>query len=126
LAEGPHILQVAAVNQANLTAFARGIGIWVDTIPPRARLTFSGVARARSIVRIKVRYTDITPSTARAGSGVASVIVKWGDGATARIGQFAAHAYARQGKYRVTVIVTDRAGNVGTLTRGIRIAARRR
>jgi hypothetical protein len=126
LAEGPHILQVAAVNQANLTAFARGIGIWVDTIPPRARLTFSGVARARSIVRIKVRYTDITRSTARAGSGVASVIVKWGDGATARMGQFAAHAYARQGKYRVTVIVTDRAANVGTLTRGIRIAARRR
>jgi hypothetical protein len=126
LGEGPHVLQVTAANQANVTTFARAVGIWVDTMPPRAQLIFSGVARARSIVRIKVRYTDTTPSTGRAGSGVASVIVKWGDGATARIGQFAAHAYARQGKYRVTVIVTDRAGNVERLSRRIRIAARRR
>jgi PKD domain len=126
LAEGPHILQVTAVNQANLTAFARPLGIWVDTIPPRAQLTLSGVARARSIVRIKVRYTDTTPPTGRVGSGVASVIVKWGDGATARIGQVAAHAYARQGRYAVTVIVTDRAGNAVRLSRRIRIAARRR
>jgi hypothetical protein len=126
LAEGPHILQVVAVNQADLTAFARAVGIWVDTVAPRAQFTLGGVARARSIVRIRVRSTDAAPSTGRPGSGVASVIVKWGDGATARLGQFASHAYARQGKYRVTVIVTDRAGNAERLSREIRIAARRR
>lgn len=120
LADGPHTWQVSAVNQVGLVTAARAATVWVDTVGPSLQFTLTGRQRRRSVLRLAVRTTD-APVPGVVGSGVASVIVRWGDGKAARIRHGATHAYARSGTYRLTVVVSDRAGNTTRIVRRVRV-----
>lgn len=126
LAQGPHELQVTAVNPAGLQSTSRPATVWVDTVAPKVSFTLTGRRGVGSRLRVHVRYTDAPPRERRAdASGISKVVVKWGDGSSSRISHGASHAshvYRRHGRYRVTVLVTDRAGNKTTVVRRIVIA----
>jgi hypothetical protein len=97
--------------------------VFVDTVPPVVQLAFSGKDRAGSVVHIEVRDTDAPPPEPAAdASGIVEALVKFGDGTSYRIGHGKFHVYKRAGRYQVTVIVKDRAGNTTTVVRTLRIA----
>ena len=128
LRNGPHIWQATAVNPAGLTSTARRARVFVDTVKPRARLSISGARTVGSKIRVRTRYRDLPPAreVSRDASGVAKVVVNWGDRSVARIrlgSHLAFHAYKRPARYRVTLLVTDRAGNATRVVLRIRIAA---
>jgi hypothetical protein len=63
-----------------------------------------------------VSYVDLPPAGAPPSdaSGVAKVLIRWGDGTTVSLKpgrHLADHAYRRTGRYRITLVVADRAGN---------------
>jgi hypothetical protein len=123
LAQGPHTWQVTASNPAGLTSTARTASVWVDTVAPAVSFTLSGRTRAGSLLHVYVRYTDSPPPVPAAdASGIASVLVNWGDGSRYLIRHGKYHVYRRRGRYLLSVTVTDRAGNATTLTRLMRIA----
>ncbi len=131
LAQGPHPWIVVAVNPAGLRRSSRPATVFVDTIAPLVTFKVTGHRRARSVIHISVSYTDApSPLPGADASGVAQVLVKWGDGSryVIRHGKF--HAYKRPGRYKVTVVVKDRAGNSTVVIGYVRInrakAARRR
>ena len=48
--------------------------------------------------------------------------MRWGDGITTRVQRGSKfHVYRKVGRYRITVIVIDRAGNTTTVVENIRI-----
>ncbi len=124
LTQGPHVWQVTATNQAGQASQARAVRVFVDSYAPAAQFTLTGPQRAKSFLRLNVRDSDQPPGLpASDGSGVAQMKVSWGDGKAATIRHRTIHAYARPGRYRLTVAVTDRAGNRTTLIRVLRIIA---
>jgi len=123
LSQGPHVWLVTATNQAGLTSQARAVSVFVDSYKPALQIRLTGSERAKSALRLTLRYSDQPPGLPVAdASGIAQETVSWGDGKSAKIHHGAAHTYAKPGRYRLTVTVTDRAGNRTTLTRVLRIA----
>jgi hypothetical protein len=122
LSDGPHSWQVTAVNQVGIATAARPATVWVDAFAPGVQFTLTGRQRRGSTLRLAVRATD-APIVGEIGSGVASVVVRWGDGHSARVIHGARHAYSSAGSYRMTVTVTDRAGNSTRITRLVRIVS---
>jgi hypothetical protein len=124
LSQGPHVWLLTATNQAGLTSQTRAVSVFVDSYRPAVQLRLTGSERAKSALRLSLRYSDQPPGLPLAdGSGIALVTVSWGDGNSATIHHGALHTYARPGRYRLTVTVTDRAGNRTTLSRVLGIAA---
>jgi hypothetical protein len=122
LSQGPHTWRVVATNPAGLTSTAGAAAVFVDTIPPVVSYTLRGVKRAGSLLHIYVSYSDTPPGMSAAdGSGVASVIVNWGDGSRYQILHGKFHIYRRPGLYLLQVTVTDHAGNVTRLSHWLRI-----
>jgi hypothetical protein len=123
LGQGPHTWLVSATNPAGQAVTTKAARIWVDTVPPAVRFSLRGSRRVGSVQHLYVSYTDspvsVSPGTA---SGTANVLVRWGDGSTGHIHHAGAHVYARAGHYRLTVLVTDHAGNRATVVRTIKIA----
>ncbi len=125
LPQGPASWQVTAVNGAGLTSSTRMATVFVDTLAPVATLTLSGRLIAGATLHAAVTSTDAPPPLAPAdASGVASVVIGWGGGSVQTIHTRATHVYVRAGVYRVTLTVTDRAGNLTTLVRTVQIAPR--
>jgi PKD domain len=123
--DGPHSWQVTAVNQAGLTRATRPASIWVDTVAPRVSFVLTGRRQVGSSLQIDVTDTDSRPpEPPAAASGIAEVVVRWGDGSSNQITHRASHVYRRPGRHTVTVIVKDRAGNTTTLARQVKIAPR--
>jgi len=123
--DGPHSWQVTAVNEAGLTSATRHASIWVDTVAPQVSFTLTGRRRVGTSLHINVTDTDApAPEPPAAASGIAEVVVRWGDGSSDKISHGEFHAYQRPGRYTLTVIVKDRAGNTTTLTRQVKIAPR--
>ena len=125
--QGRHVFQVSATNQAGLTVTARAASVFVDTLHPTAALALGGqrVIGARQTVAVQARdkiAPGLSPATA---SGVATVVLSWGDGTRRRAtrGFTATHAYRRHGRYTISLTVTDRAGNRTTSRRRVTIAA---
>lgn len=122
LSQGPHTWQIVAANPVGLTSGGRTGRFFVDTVPPRATLTLSGPRRAGSLLRLHVVSTDApAPLPSADASGVALVVVHWGDGNTDVIHHWRLHAYRRPGRYRIRVVVSDRAGNVATVSMLVRV-----
>jgi hypothetical protein len=122
LTDGRHTWQVTATNPVGLTSTARAAGVWVDTVPPAGSVTITGRKRIGAVLHLQVTYTDAPPPELPVdASGIARVTVNWGDGSVYRIKHGKYHAYIRTGRYRVTVTITDRAGNVTKLVQRIRI-----
>lgn len=126
LHDGPHLWRVQGVNPAGLSSLMRLTRFFTDTVAPVVRLSVTGRRRISSPVHAYVAYSDAPPpEPPAAASGIASVRIRWGDGTSLRITHGKFHVYKRPGRYRITVTVTDRAGNATTVSRVIRIAARK-
>jgi hypothetical protein len=113
LGQGPHVWQVTATNPVGLSSGARGGRLFVDTVAPRAALQLLGKRRVGALLHLHVVDTDTPPGlTASDGSGVARVLVRWGDHTSDVIRHWRFHVYKHPGRYRISVTVLDRAGNV--------------
>jgi hypothetical protein len=123
LAQGPHTFVVTAVNAHGLTSAAAPGRFFVDGLPPVGHFTVKGALHAGAQVRLRVLYSDVRPGVARADtSGVASVVVSWGDRTSTRIRvRSATHSYGRAGRYLMKITIADRAGNKTVLSRRLRI-----
>ncbi len=125
LSQGRHTWQVTAVNRAGLASMSKPESVFVDSLAPHLAVKISGKRRIGSLVRVKVDASDAHPGVPRtADSGVKSVRLRWSRGSkTVTIERRALHVYLKRGTYRVTVTVTDRAGNKTIVTRKVRIKA---
>ncbi len=122
LAQGPHSWSVQTSDPAGLTSAVGTQSFFVDTIPPRATLRLSSPRYVSRPVKLHVIDTDTPPGlSARDASGIAKVVVHWGDGTTGTMAHWRYHTYRRAGRYRITVIVIDRAGNQTRLRLLIRV-----
>jgi hypothetical protein len=122
LADGRHTWQVAASNPAGLTRSSRVAAVWVDTVPPVGKVRITGARYIGTYLHLTVAYTDAPPpEPPSSASGIAKVTVNWGDGSVYTITHGKYHAYKRRGRYRVTVTITDRAGNTTRLVQTLRI-----
>lgn len=118
LSQGPHTFVVTAQNAHGLTSSASPGHFYVDSLPPVGKATLSGHMRANSVLRLRVTYSDNHPGVPAAdASGVKTVIVNWGDGTSTQIRvNSATHRYLHPRTYKLTVTITDRAGNRTVLT----------
>jgi hypothetical protein len=128
LAQGAHAWQVVALDHRGQQYAAKPSSLKVDSIPAFVRARVTGPRKALAMVRLAVQATDTPTGTARkavgvATSGVAQILVDWGDRTPALlIRSGAQHAYARPGRYTLRVLVTDRAGNRSTFRLPLKIA----
>ncbi len=111
--KGWHTWTVTATNPAGQQSLGAKSKLLIETTRPRVNFNVTGSLTPGGSVAINLQYTDRPPGV-RYSSGVGSVVVRWGDGKSSHVpvGQPRKfHVYARRGRYRVTVIVTDRAKN---------------
>ncbi|MGZ4255003.1 MAG: PKD domain-containing protein [Solirubrobacteraceae bacterium] len=115
--DGPHRWEVIAVNPAGLESQSKVATVFVDRIAPLVKTAVLGTRQVLKRLHVFVSYGDPPPplSPAADASGVAKVTVNWGDRTklvTLKLGNRRSfHTYLKPGRYRVTVTVTDRAGN---------------
>ncbi len=123
LSQGVHTWQVTAVNPAGVGRTDKTATVFVDTIAPKVlKVRLTGKRTPGSPVRIRIRATDTVGVPAADASGIKSVRVRWGDGVSTLVKRGSKfHVYKRVGRYRISVIVTDRAGNRSTVVVKIRI-----
>lgn len=127
LPDGRHRWQVTAANPAGQQSQTRLVPVFIDTVAPRAKVKHGRAVAGRAL-RTNIRYADLPPAGEPRfdASGVARVVVRWGDGTAAtRLrprSHLVEHVYRRRGRYRMTVLVTDRAGNVTRLTVKLKVA----
>jgi hypothetical protein len=127
LAQGPHSFVVTAVNAHGLTSAASPGHFFVDSLPPVGQFTLSGAEHINATLHLRVHYTDAQTGVPVADtSGVATVVVSWGDGTSNRIRVTSAtHRYLRTGRYTIKITITDRAGNRTVLSKQIRITTKK-
>ena len=126
LRDGTHSWQVTALNPAGVSGGSGVARVFVDTVAPTLTVKPGGSRRAGANVTVTLRYRDAPPAglPARDASGVEKLTIRWGDGTVVHLTPGAhgeLHAYRRPGRYRITVIVTDRAGNSRTVVKLVRI-----
>jgi hypothetical protein len=126
LIDGPHFWQVAVTDPAGLTGTSANATVFVDTQPPRLRILLTGFARVGRVVTLHLAGSD-PPNPSEPGSvasGIASVTVKWSlRGAVTNATKLVSltHVFTSPGLARITVTVTDLAGNVTTISRYLRV-----
>jgi hypothetical protein len=123
LGQGRHTFQITAVNQAGVSTSTNPATVFVDTIPPQVTVRVHGHLYVHDVIHLSVSATDapaglVTPAQA---SGIAQIVVKFGDHSSYVVKRGKYHAYARTGRYTITVTATDRAGNHTTVRERIRI-----
>jgi hypothetical protein len=126
LAQGAHSWQVTALDRRGQSYAAPGSVVRVDTVPATVTAHVSGKLRAGALLRLAVNATDALPTTASgvapvATSGVKSIAVDWGDHTTEQIRHGARHTYLKPGRYKVRIVVLDRAGNRTTTVQRLKI-----
>jgi hypothetical protein len=123
LAEGAHSWAVTAVNGGGLQSSTSPATVFVDTVPPTVSFTLGGKDQIGRVVRLHARYTDVPAGgSAAQASGVASVVVRWGDGTGAQtIGHNTHHTYLTARRYTIRVTATDNAGNAATVKQTLQI-----
>jgi hypothetical protein len=124
--DGPHSWQVFATNPGGQQSRTKVASVFIDTVPPKAKLKLRGDPLIRSPLRASLTYVDLPPTgePRSDASGVAKLMIRWGDGTTVRLrlgSHLAEHTYRRTGRYRITFVVTDRAGNVTRVLTKVKI-----
>jgi hypothetical protein len=128
LAQGAHSWQVVVLDRRGQQFTARAGTVRIDSIPAFVRARISGARQAGVPLKLAVQATDTPTGTARKAqgvltSGVKQIVIDWGDRSPLeRIRRGSQHAYARPGRYRLRIVVTDRAGNSTTLRQVLPIA----
>ncbi|MDX6720020.1 MAG: hypothetical protein QOJ63_2274 [Solirubrobacteraceae bacterium] len=117
---GTHTWQVRALDiRGGATRSERRL-LRIDDRKPRLTVRYK---RSKRVVTIAARARD----DGRSGpltSGLAGIVVSWGDRAPSVRGRFdvhATHRYNRNGTYPLTITASDVAGNVAVSTRTVRI-----
>jgi hypothetical protein len=128
LSDGRHSWQVSAVNPAGVTGGSGAATVFVDTVAPTLAARVSGARHAGDKLTLTLRYRDLPPAglPSRDASGVAKLTVFWGDRAVDHLKPGAhreIHVFRRAGHYRITVWVTDRAGNSFKVVKVVRVTA---
>jgi len=126
LRDGPHSWLVTTSNPAGLTSTSRAARVFVDTVAPSLAASVSGARRAGATLTLRLTYRDVPPVglPPSDASGVTGLTIRWGDGTVSRIKPGThrlAHAYRRPGRYRITIVIVDKAGNPRTLVRRLDI-----
>ena len=106
LPDGRHSWQVVASDPYGQSASSAVRRLLIDTATPVVALSLKGHHRKDSELTFSVTTTAI--------SGIRAVTVDYGDGQTASLAR-STHAYAKAGRYTVSVTLTDRAGLRGTV-----------
>jgi hypothetical protein len=105
--DGVHSLQVIAIGQSGLQT-ASNIGLLaIDTTPPHVDVSRRGSG-------VTVRVTDLVPASAsgrKVPSGIDRASISWGDGSSTTTRSSASHRYTG-GAHTLSVVVSDRVGNV--------------
>jgi hypothetical protein len=126
ISQGPHTWQVTAINPAGLQSSSRNARVWIDSVSPAVRVRVVGKRRVGATLRLVATYTDAPRGEPGVdASGIARIVVHWGDGVTQTLppGEHRAfHRYTSRGRYRLVVVVQDRAANKTAVTKKIRIA----
>lgn len=126
LPDGPQSWEVLAANPGGQQSKTKVAGVFIDTVSPHVELRLRSPAVAGSQFLAQLGYRDPPqpgepPSDA---SGVARVLIRWGDGTTTRLKlgtHKVSHAYRNAGRYGITVLVYDRAGNLTSLRAKLRV-----
>ena len=127
VADGQHGWQVSGANPAGQSTQSGMATVFVDTVPPTAAMTLYGRPLIRTKLHVYVTYADL-PAAGEPrsdASGVSSVVLRWGDGTTVPMAlgfHRSFHTYTRAGLYVISLLVTDRAGNVTRHVIPVRIA----
>jgi hypothetical protein len=121
LGDGSHSWRVTATNPAGQQSTMPTARVFVDTIKPKGSFKITGKPVAGSAIRITVKDSDTPRGRA---SGIGKVTVYWGDGTPrSQIRHTKTHVYGRAGRFRIRVVIQDKAGNTTTLTRVIKVAS---
>jgi hypothetical protein len=126
LADGVHSWRVTTGNPAGLTSTSQTARVFVDTVAPTLSATFGRTRRSGEATALRLFYRDAPPPglPAADASGVTELTVHWGDGTSTRVKPGTHrldHVYRRAGRYRVTIVIVDKAGNQRTLVRRLQI-----
>jgi hypothetical protein len=129
LSNGPHGWQVTATNPAGQQSRAPAATVFVDTVAPHAGVKLLGRARPGSRLRVRISYRDRPPAGQPGydASGVATVLVRWGDGTVVRLRpgtHLLTHLYRHGGRFRITLAVRDRAGNLTRVAKLVKVSKR--
>ena len=131
VSDGRHVYQVTAANPVSQQSQTRPATVFVDTLAPVASLSARRRIPLGKRLWLRVAYADLPPTGAPAAdaSGVASVLIRWGDGTTTSLTpgrHLASHVYKHARRYAITVVVTDKAGNRTRALGAIRVSKPRR
>ena len=124
--DGPHSWEVFAANPGGQQSKTKVAGVFIDTVSPHVKLRLRSPGVAGSQLSAELSYSD-PPQPGEPlsdASGVAKVLIRWGDGTTTRLrlgSHRVSHAYRRAGRYGITVLVYDRAGNLTRLSGKLRV-----
>ncbi len=126
LPDGRHSWQVVSTNPAGQQSRTKVASVFIDTVPPRVKIRLPRLGQTGARFATTVTYSDPPPpgEPRSDASGVAKVLVKWGDGKSTKVKLHthpASHVYGHSGRYKITVTVTDKAGNVTKLTTTVRV-----
>jgi hypothetical protein len=126
LRDGRHSWQVLASNPVGQQSETKLASVFIDTVPPRAKMRLAKLAQAGSKLAASVTYSDSPPrgQPRSAASGVAKVLIRWGDRKSTQLklgSHLTTHVYRRTGRYRITITVTDKAGNVTRLSATVKV-----
>ena len=120
LTAGTHRWQVQAFDARGQSKRARTRTVRIDARAPSLVVSYT---RKRRVVRLSVRSRDVGVR-GRSAAGLRSVVVSWGDrtkGARGTSALRVSHRYRRGGSYPLVITATDRAGNVRTSQRTVRV-----
>ncbi|MBV8998806.1 MAG: hypothetical protein JO304_07085, partial [Solirubrobacterales bacterium] len=126
LHDGRHSWRVTTTNPAGLTSTSRIAQVFIDTVAPTLSAAVGGSRRTGSATVLRLSYRDVPPAglPASDASGVSGLTVRWGDGTVTHVKPGThriVHTYRRARRYRVTIVIVDKAGNQRTLARRLEI-----
>jgi hypothetical protein len=106
------------VNPAGLQNQSKVATVFIDRIAPLVKTSVLGTRQVLKRLHTYISYGDPPPplQPAADASGVATVSVNWGDRTPLvklkpLVNHRSYHTYLKPGRYKVTVAVTDKAGN---------------